>query len=455
MNGTPTGARIRMVVPVRETRVTAQADVRDCHRIVAKRRHDGAMNDIDVTSNVAPSPRSPQRRLRLAFVTETYPPEVNGVAATLSQIVEGMHRCHHEVQLIRPRQPDEAHADRGPAFREVLMRGLPIPNYPGLRMGLPGRRRLVALWQAQRPDAVHIATEGPLGWSALQAARQLGLPVVSDFRTNFHAYSQHYRLTWLMRPIMGYLRKFHNLAHCTMVPTAALQQDLEGSGFDRLVVVARGVDTQRFDSRKRSSALRRSWGAADDDLVVACVGRLAPEKNLNVLLKAFAAIQGARPEAKLVFVGDGPMRADLQRRCPQAVFAGQRSGDDLCAHYASADLLLFPSLTETFGNVTTEAMASGLAVVAYHYAAAAKVIRSGENGVTVPFGDEQAYVNAAAASAADPAMCRRMGRAARQSALELSWDAIVKRFESVVETVIRDDVAFEPPHLRAAQGHAS
>jgi len=412
------------------------------------------MNNIDVTAKASPFPRVPRRPLKLAFVTETYPPEVNGVAATLSQIVEGMHRCQHDVQLIRPRQQYEARADRGPGFQEVLMRGVPIPNYPGLRMGLPGRRRLVALWRAQRPDAVHIATEGPLGWSALQAARELGLPVVSDFRTNFHAYSQHYRLTWLMRPIMAYLRKFHNLAHCTMVPTAALQQDLEGHGFERLVVVSRGVDTQRFDSLKRSSTLRQSWGVAEDDLVVACVGRLAAEKNLDVLLKAFAAIQCVRPEARLVLVGDGPMRADLRRRCPQAVFAGMRVGDDLSAHYASADLLLFPSLTETFGNVTTEAMASGLAVVAFHYAAAAKVIRGGENGVTVPFGDEQAYVKAAAATASDLATCRQMGRAARQAALELSWDAIVNRFESVVESVIRDGVSSEPSVVLEAQRNA-
>ena len=414
------------------------------------------MNDIDLTSAAIPTARSPNRRLKLAFVTETYPPEVNGVAATLSQIVEGMHRSQHDIQLVRPRQPHDGPSGRRPSFTEVLMPSLPIPNYPGLRMGLPNRRRLVALWREQRPDAVHIATEGPLGWSALKAARQLGLPVVSDFRTNFHAYSQHYRLTWLMQPIMGYLRKFHNLTHCTMVPTAALQQDLEASGFERLVVVARGVDTQRFDSRKRSNELRRSWGAAgEDDLVVACVGRLAAEKNLDVLVKAFAAIRRVRPEARLVFVGDGPMRAELQQRCPEAVFAGQRSGDDLCAHYASADLLLFPSLTETFGNVTTEAMASGLPVVAFHYAAAGKVIRSGHNGVTVPFGDAQAYVSAAAASAADLANCRQMGRAARQTALELSWDGIVKRFESVVERVIRDSVAIEPPPLHAAQRHAS
>ena len=417
-----------------------------------------AMDDIDATPASSTTERPGHRRLRLAFVTETYPPEVNGVAATLSQIVEGMHRRKHDIQLIRPCQPHDARAsqaDRSAAIEEVLMRGLPIPNYPGLRMGVPSRRRLVALWQQRRPDAVHIATEGPLGWSALQAARELGLPVLSDFRTNFHAYSRHYRLTWLMRPIMGYLRKFHNLTHCTMVPTAGLQQELDASGFERLVVVARGVDTQRFDPRKRSSALRRSWGAGEDDLVVACVGRLAQEKNLDVMLRAHAAILRVRPEAKLVLVGDGPMRADLERRCPQAVFAGLRSGDDLCAHYASADLLLFPSVTETFGNVTTEGMASGLAVLAYQYAAAAKVIRSGENGVTVPFGDEQAYVDAAAKLAADLVRCRQMGAAARETALALSWASIVKRFETVVDAVLRDDVVFENTHLHAVQQQPS
>ncbi len=392
-----------------------------------------------------------QRSLRIAFVTETYPPEVNGVATTLARIVEGLHQRNHALQLVRPRQNDDGPVDRGSRFHEVLMRGLPIPRYPGLRMGMPSKRSLVQLWAVNRPDVVHIATEGPLGWSALQAALHLKLPVCSDFRTNFQAYSRHYGVGWLSKPIMAYLRKFHNLTRCTMVPTEVLRQQLHAFGFDRLAVVSRGVDTELFTPSKRCAALRAQWGAAGDDVVVTCVGRLAPEKNLGVLLTAFDAIRQQQPRARLLLVGDGPLRSELQARCPQAIFAGQRTGEDLAAHYASADLFLFPSLTESFGNVTTEAMASGLPVVAFDYAAAAQLIRSGENGVTVPLADDGAYVRGAVALAGDSERRREIGLQARQTAREIGWEGIVARFESVMESVIRIGAPSESMAVVAAR----
>jgi glycosyltransferase involved in cell wall biosynthesis len=385
---------------------------------------------IDICPPMRPS-------LRIAVVTETYPPEVNGVALTMRAVVEGLRRRQHDVQLIRPRRDGDDSPESSPRFHEVLTRGLPIPRYSNLRMGAPCKRALMRLWSMRRPDVVHIATEGPLGWSALQAARHLELPLSSDFRTNFHAYSKHYGIGWLRKPIMAYLRKFHNHTQCTMVPTEALRRELEVSGFRNLAVVARGVDTMQFSPQHRSESLRREWGAAPDDLVVACVGRLAPEKNLGVLLTAFEAILRHGVHARLVLVGDGPMRAELQARCPGAVFAGQRAGADLAAHYASADLFLFPSLTETFGNVTIEAMASGLPVVAFNHAAAAQLIRSGNNGVLVPFGDGGAFVRSAAELAAAPQARRWMGERARHSTSESGWEGVVARFESALGAVIR------------------
>ena len=180
---------------------------------------------MEPTSLVIDNYPAAQRSLRIAFVTETYPPEVNGVAMTMARVVGGLHRRNHDVQLVRPRQDSRDEADRSVRFHEVLMRGLPIPRYPNLRMGAPSKRALVQLWSLRRPDVVHIATEGPLGWSALQAARHLKLPVSTDFRTNFHAYSRHYGIGWLHKPIMAYLRKFHNRAASTMVPTEALRRE--------------------------------------------------------------------------------------------------------------------------------------------------------------------------------------------------------------------------------------
>jgi glycosyltransferase involved in cell wall biosynthesis len=298
-------------------------------------------------------------------------------------------------------------------------------------MGLPARRALLRLWKLQRPDLVHIATEGPLGWSALQAARQLRLPVSTDFRTNFHAYSRHYGMAWLHKPVAAYLRRFHNQAQCTMVPTASLQQELDGLGFQRLLVVARGVDTQRFDPARRSEALRHSWGLRGDGQAVLSVGRIAPEKNLDLLCRSFQAMRQVNPALRLVVVGDGPGRAALQQRCPDAVLAGSRSGVDLAEHYASADLFLFPSLTETYGNVTPEALASGLAVLAYGYAAAAELIRHGDNGLLAPWGDDEAFVRRATDLAASPELVGRLRQQARLSTQALDWGRICSQVEAI------------------------
>lgn len=371
-----------------------------------------------------------RRSLRVAYVTETWPPEVNGVSLTAARMVQGLQQRQHDVQLVRPRQSQAEQGDRQPGFHEVLMRGLPIPRYPHLRMGLPALQPLKALWSHHRPDVVHIATEGPLGWSALKAALSLRLPLTSDFRTNFHAYSRHYGVGWLRKPIMAYLRKFHNRTGSTMVPTEPLRRELEAAGFLRVKVVARGVDTAQFGPQHRSEALRASWGAGPDDLVVACVGRLAAEKNLLLLAHAFDAIARENPAARLVLVGDGPLREELSRRLPDAVMAGQRRGDDLAAHYASADLFLFPSLTETFGNVAAEALASGLPLVAFDCAGPAQLVRSGESGVLVPFGDADAFVLAALSLARSQPRRVALGAAARRVALSSDWDAVIGRFEN-------------------------
>jgi glycosyltransferase involved in cell wall biosynthesis len=382
--------------------------------------------------------------LRIAVVTETYPPEVNGVAMTLARFVQGLRQRQHDVQLVRPRQHAADTPTAGERFDEVLVRGLPIPRYSHLKMGLPATRALCRLWTQQRPDLVHLVTEGPLGWSALRAARQLKLPISSDFRTNFHAYSAHYGLGWLRPAIVAYLRRFHNRTALTMVPTEAMRRELALLGFQRLQVVARGVDTELFHPERRSEDLRRSWGAGPQTTVALYVGRLASEKNLAALVAAWRAMQQARPDSLLVLVGDGPARPELQRQCPQAVFAGQRSGIDLAAHYASADVFVFPSITETWGNVTPEAMASGLSVLAYDCASAAQLIRSGENGVLAPFDDTHAFVRMAVRLATVHDANPSMRHSARRTAAEMGWDGVVGQFEAALLNTARSAAAAGP-----------
>lgn len=375
-------------------------------------------------------PRRPS--LRVSVVTETFPPEVNGVAATLAHLVDGLVGRGHALQLVRPRQRADGEERQAGRIDEVLLQGLPIPRYPDLKMGVPSKRALVRLWSLHRPDVVHIATEGPLGWSALQAAEFLKLPMVSDFRTNFHAYSRHYGIGWLQRPILAYLRKFHNRTSTTMVPTEALKRELDGCGFRNLRVIARGVDTQLFSPTRRDDALRAQWGAGSDTLVVLYVGRMAAEKNLAALVSAYEAMRTERPDLRLVMVGDGPIRSELQQRCPQALFTGVLHGETLARHFASADVFLFPSLTETYGNVTPEAMASGLAVVAFDHAAAAALIDSGESGLLARPEAAVEFVELAKRLAGDDALIRGLGRRARDVASGIGWPRIVDQVEQVL-----------------------
>lgn len=372
--------------------------------------------------------------LRVAVVTETYPPDINGVAHTVSIIVTGLRERGHEITLIRPRQQEESAHTAQPG--ELLVRGAPIPMYKQLRMGLPALGSLRKLWTARRPDLVHIATQGPLGWSAARAAHKLGIPVSSDFRTNFHAYSQLYGLGWLKSTIVSYLRKFHNAARCTMVPTQRLKDELVSGGFERLIVVPRGVDTEKFSPSHRSLRLRESWGATPTTIVLLSVGRLAVEKNLGVVVNAYDRLKQSGAEVKLVFVGDGPETTTLQRLCPDGIFAGTKRGQDLAEHYASADLFVFPSLTETFGNVTLEAMASGLCVVAYDHAAAGQLIVSQRNGLLLPPNDESGFTAATQAVAQDAAGRDEMRKQARQTALNNSWSIILSRTEEIFRSLV-------------------
>ncbi len=375
--------------------------------------------------------------LRIALVTETFPPEVNGVAMTLGRLVEGLLQRGHCVQIVRPRQPGVDSSSAREGLSEVLSAGVAIPSYGNFRFGMPSKNRLLKLWQHLRPDVVHVATEGPLGWSAVTAARKLQLPVTSSFHTNFDNYSGHYGLGLLKSPIDAYLRKMHNRTMATLVPTPALVQALQARGYRNVSVLSRGVEIAQFSPSRRSSALRASWGVGESDPVVLHVGRLAKEKNLGVVLQAFAAIQSRVPNAKLVLVGDGPLRKSLQDSCPQAIFAGLRTGEDLASHYASGDMFVFPSMTETYGNVVPEALASGLVVLSYAHAAAATLVQPGVNGVLVPLGEEAQFVQAAAALASDAATLQALRQNAAASVAHLGWAGVVDGFVGTLRTVVQ------------------
>ncbi len=371
--------------------------------------------------------------MRYSIVTETWPPEVNGVALTVQGLARGLRERGHAVEVVRPRQPVAAGTQDD--FPTVPVRSVGLPRYPGLRLGLPASGMLLRRWTEQRPDAAYVATEGPLGWSALRTARRLGIPVATGFHTRFDAYMRDYGLGLLERPARAWLRRFHNAAHATVVPTRELQDALREQGFRNVQRLARAVDTGRFDPAHRDRALRGRWGVGENGLAVIHVGRIAAEKNLALAVRAFDAVREVRPEAVLVWVGDGPERARLQREHPRFVFCGVRRGADLARHFASADLFLFPSLSETFGNVTLEALASGVPTVAFDYGAARETLRHGVHGAAIAreaAHRDRDFIAAAVRIAADDGLRRAMRPRCREAVQALRPARVAEDFDRLL-----------------------
>lgn len=393
--------------------------------------------------------------MRYAIVTETYPPEVNGVALTVQGLEQGLRARGHEVMLVRPRQDADAINSQGnstpppqpldatsisPALRErekadrigdtVLLRGAGLPRYPGLKFGLPATTTLLHRWTDSRPDAIYVATEGPLGWSALRAAHRLGIPAATGFHTRFDQYMRDYGMAFLESTALRWMRRFHNDGDATVVPTRELADFLHNKGFTKVARLARAVDTQQFSPAHRDPELRKSWGAGENELVVIYLGRIAAEKNLDLAVRAFRQLQRSRPEARFVWVGDGPARSKLAQEHPDFIFCGLQRGNEVARHFASADLFLFPSHSETFGNTTLEAMASGVATVAFDYGAAREHLRNGIEGAAVD--NDAAFIAAAVKLAVDDRQRRTLAVNAHLAMQALHPEHVAADFDALL-----------------------
>ncbi|WP_114416181.1 glycosyltransferase family 4 protein [Marinospirillum perlucidum] len=363
--------------------------------------------------------------MHIAVVTETFLPEINGVSKTLSHLCQGLVKKGVTLDLISPGRIQQP----GPGITSWQAPGHPLPGYPGLKFGWKLPSRVKKQWLHRAPQVFYIATQGPLGLDALRFARKHRIPAVTGYHTSFDLYLQHYRLGWLQKPLHQYLRFFHRASTLTLTPSIQQQELLQDAGFGQVERLGRGVDTRIFGPQKRSEKLRRQLGLAPGDLLVGYVGRLAAEKNLELLLKSFQAIHQEHPSARLLVVGDGPWKEEIQRRCPAAILVGSQEGENLAGYYASMDLFLFPSLTDTYGNVVAEALASGLPLVAYRRAAAAELIAQGKNGWLVETNtSEQGFIQAARELAGEDRLRLIMGHLASQSIQKLSWNEVCERF---------------------------
>lgn len=365
--------------------------------------------------------------MRLTLVTETFPPEVNGVARTLGRWAETMSRRGHAVDVIRPRRPAERE-------REDSVWPLPVPFYPQVRLGLALPHLVVRRLRDHQADLVHIATEGPLGLAALLAGRWRRVPVVSSFHTNFDHYLSHYGLAGCEWCVQSYLRWFHNRTAVTLVPSRATRDRLLAAGFRNVRVWSRGVDSDLFHPRRRDQRLRAELDLAPDDILVLYVGRLAWEKNLDALLSAFAQVRrrlesDPAPRIKLALVGDGPLLSVLRQRAgPDVVLPGPKAGEELVRWYASADIFAFPSRSETFGNVILEAQASSLPVLAFRYPATEERIQHGQDGLLLT--DDAELTAALAALCLDAEARQRLQVAARETARLQGWEPIFDQLEA-------------------------
>jgi glycosyltransferase involved in cell wall biosynthesis len=360
------------------------------------------------------------RGLRLALFSDTYAPQVNGVARTLERLVAAVRERGGAARVFTTTDP-AARAD------ESVRRWPSVPfwAYPHLRVAAPHRRAALRDLRAWRPTLVHAATPFGLGLAGRSAARALGVPFVSSYHTSFPAYVRYYRMGLLERPTWAFLRWFHNGGARTFCPSRAIAEELAAHRFAGLSVWPRGIDTARFNPRFRSPELRARLGADDGTTIVAYVGRIAPEKGLDVALEGMRRVLAEAP-GRVIFAlaGDGPYEAHCRAAAPPGtVFAGRIVGDELSAFYASSDLFVFPSTTDTFGNVILEAMASGLPVVGARYGTTPELIGA-DRGATFAPSDPADLAGAVLTLVRDPVLRARLTSNALTYTAGASWDAV-------------------------------
>jgi phosphatidylinositol alpha 1,6-mannosyltransferase len=358
--------------------------------------------------------------MRVAIITESFPPDVNGVAHSVLRVAELLAESGHHPLVIAPQPPRGRRGDSF-AFPVVRVPAVPLPGYPSFRLGRPSHRVRDALI-AHQTEVVHLASPVCLGAHGAAVAGRLGLPAVAVYQTDLPAYARAYRLGRAGEAFAWHwLRGIHNSTARTLAPSTATATGLHAQGIDNVWLWGRGVDTRRFDPARRSQEVRSALGnsALGNELLVGYVGRLATEKRVE-RLAGITALDGVR----LVIVGAGPAEAMLRQHMPDATFLGERRGDELAAIYASFDVFVHSGPYETFGQTLQEAAASGLPVVAPAAGGPLDLVEDGVTGFLVPPADPDAFTSAVARLAADPAMRAAFGAAGRLKVLGRTWPVL-------------------------------
>lgn len=361
--------------------------------------------------------------LRVALFSGGYNCAVDGAVKVLNRLVAYLENRHVPVVIFSP-------TIKNPPFKHVG-RLVPVPSVPlpfrseyraSFGLSRSARREL----EAFRPTLFHVSVPDLLGRSALRAAEQFGCPVVGSFHTRFDTYCRYYRMGWLEKPMINYLRHFYNACDQVYAPSASMVDVLSEQGISRDVRPwSRGVDRVLFDPSKRDLDWRRSLGIADDEIVIAFVGRLVLEKGLQHFADVHTALEAKGVAHKVLVVGEGPARDKMQEWIPDGIFTGFLDGEKLARAYASSDLIFNPSVTEAFGNVTVEAMASGVPPVCSKTPGHLSIVTDGITGFLTTPNDIGEAAERLAELVGDTDLRRRMGAAARASTQRFSWDAVM------------------------------
>jgi phosphatidylinositol alpha 1,6-mannosyltransferase len=366
-------------------------------------------------------PAVPETGLRLVFFTESLLPLVDGVSLTLGHLFAALERVGLEFRVYAPFVPP---ADVTWIHRVRGVASFTFPLYRDYRVSLPGGRRIAAELDSYAPDIVHVVSPTPMAIWAQAYARSRAIPVVATFHTHFVSYFPYYGVGGLEPLGWRFLRWFYTRCTATYAPTPNIVSELQGHGIAHVKLWSRGVDPARFSPAWRCDALRRELGAADDSPLVLLVSRLVKEKDLVDLVQMHRELRRRGASYRLALVGDGPLRKRLERALPDAYFAGHQTGAALARWYASADIFVLPSTTETFANVVQEAMASGLPAIVVDRGGPAGVIEPGRSGLVARGHDPVHLADQVERLLRDASLRRSMGQAGRQRACEHTWDGV-------------------------------
>lgn len=364
--------------------------------------------------------------MRIAYFTESLPPLTDGVARTFTRLAETLNRRKIDFLFFAPVLPKEEEPWRG---RVIHVPSVPFPLYRYYRVGLPNPFHLDPILNRFKPDLIQVAAPTPMGIYGQNYAFKRKIPCVSSYHTHFVDYFPYYKFKWAIKWGWDYMRWFYNRTQAIFGPSNDTLSELKKRGFNNLELWPRGIDRTRFSPRLRNGALRKKLGLGKEKLLL-FVGRLVQEKGLDELSKAVLSLRRQGYRFHLAFAGDGPYRAVLEKRLPQDHYFGFIQGRELSELYASADLFVFPSTTETFGNVVLEAFASGLPVVGAAQGGSLDLVKPGVNGLLASPLDAEDFAGQVRALLDHPKAIRRMAKAALQTAAQFHWPVINGRLLS-------------------------